>query len=58
MIASARDDGHFIYVYDENGRTLFVKSGELMGFTGSTVTVRREPFYYTYDENGSLLYTK
>ena len=51
-------------MYDEHGRTLFQKargSGPkdgLLGFTGSTVTVRFGSIIYTYDEHGMTIYAK
>jgi hypothetical protein len=43
MIGSAVERGSLIYVFDEDGRTLFAKArgnGPNDGFTGSTVTMR------------------
>ena len=63
-IGSALERGSLIYVYDEHGRTLFSKvrgSGPrdgLLGFTGSTVTIRFGSVIYTYDEAGRTLYAK
>ena len=52
-IGSAVAKGETIYVYDEKGKQLFIKTGELMGYTGSIVTVKRSGHVYTYDEKGS-----
>jgi len=58
MIGSALERGSLIQVFDEHGMTLFSKvrgSGPrdgLLGFTGSTVTVRFGSVIYTYDANG------
>ena len=63
-IASAIERGSLICVYDERGHTLFSKargSGAkdgLLGFTGSTVTVRFGSIIYTYDEKGMTIYAK
>ena len=63
-IGSAIERGSFICVHDEHGITLFSKakgSGPkdgLLGFTGSTVTVRFGSIIYTYDEDGMTLYSK
>jgi len=63
-IGSAIERGSYVCVYDTHGRTLFVKvkgSGPrdgLLGFTGSTVTVRFGSAIYTYDEKGQTLYAK
>ena len=57
-IGSAIERGSLICVYDEHGHTLFPKakgSGPkdgLLGFTGSTVTVRFGSIIYTYGEQG------
>jgi hypothetical protein len=64
MIASAFERGSLIVVYDEHGRTLFSKArgngpnDGLMGFTGSTVTMRYGSIVYTYGEHGQTLYAK
>ena len=64
MIGSAIERGSLIQVFNEHGTTLFSKargSGPrdgLLGFTGSTVTVRFGSVIYTYDANGMTLYAK
>ena len=64
MIGSALEQGSFVFVYDEHGRTLFSKakgSGAkdgLLGFTGSTVTMRHGSVVHTYDEHGMTIYSK
>ena len=63
-IGSALERGSLIQVFDTNGRMLFTKargSGPrdgLLGFTGSTVTVRFGSVVYTYDERGQTIYAK
>jgi hypothetical protein len=63
-IGSAIERGSLIQVFDTNGRTLFSNakgSGPrdgLLGFTGSTVTVRFGSLIYTYSERGQTLYAK
>ena len=63
-IGSAIERGSLICVYDEHGRTLFQKargSGPkdgLLGFTGSTVTVRFGSIIYTYGADGTTIYAK
>jgi hypothetical protein len=62
MIGSAIERGSLICVYDERGTTLYQKakgSGPkdgLLGFTGSTVTVRFGSVIYTYGERGETIY--
>ena len=64
MIGSALERGSLIVVYDEKGMSLFSKSkgsgphDGLLGFTGSTVTVRFGSVVYTYGERGQTLYAK
>jgi hypothetical protein len=63
-IGSAIERGSLICVYDTHGQTLFAKvkgSGPmdgLVGFTGSTVTVRFGTVISTYDEKGQTVYAK
>jgi hypothetical protein len=64
MIGSALERGSLIVVYDEKGMSLFSKakgSGPqdgLLGFTGSTVTVRLGLVIYTYGAHGQMVYAK
>ena len=64
MIGSALERGSLIQVFDEDGRTLFSKNkgngpeDGLLGFSGSTVTVRFGSIVYTYGEDGMTLYAK
>ena len=64
MIGSALERGSLIVVYDEKGMSLFSKSkgsgphDGLLGFTGSTVTVRLGSVVYTYGEHGQTVYAK
>jgi len=64
MIGSALERGSLIVVYDEKGMSLFSKSkgsgpqDGLLGFTGSTVTVRHGSVVYTFDVKGMTIYAK
>ena len=64
MIGSAVERGSLIYVFDEDGMTLFAKAkgagpqDGLLGFSGSTVTVQFGSIIYTYGEDGQTLYAK
>jgi hypothetical protein len=64
MIGRALERGSLIQVFDEHGSTLFSKArgngpdDGLLGFTGSTVTVRFGSVIYTYDEHGMTIYAK
>lgn len=57
-IATATQKGSSVYVYNEKGSLLFSKSGELQGYTSSTVSIRRGSTVYTYDEKGILKFQK
>ena len=63
-IGSAIERGSVILVYDQRGQMLFSKangsgpSDGLLGFTGSTVTVRSGSVITTYGEYGQIIYTK
>lgn len=58
MIATAIQRGSLVYAYNEKGALLCNVSGELYGFTGSTISVRRGSMIYVYNEKGSLLSSK
>lgn len=51
-ISTAVQRGNWVYVYDEKGHQLTSVSGELHGFTGSSVSVKRGNWIYVYDEHG------
>ena len=63
-IGSAIERGSQVFVYNEAGQMLYSKpkgSGPedgLLGFTGSTVTVRAGSVIITYGEHGQIIYTK
>ena len=63
-IGSAIERDSYIYVFDETGRSLFSKvrgngpKDGLLGFTGSTVTVRFGSIVYTCDQRGTTIYAK
>jgi hypothetical protein len=57
-IASAVQNGNYIYVYDSTGRQLcaiYAGGGSLQGYTSSTVSAHRDNYVYTYDETGRQL---
>lgn len=57
-IGSAVQDGNYVKVYDENGGYKFEKSGELVGYTSSTVTVKDGNYAKTYDSDGGYKFEK
>jgi hypothetical protein len=56
-IGKAVQHGSVVCVSDERGVALITISGQLHGFTGSAVSVRRDGFIYTHDEKGQPLST-
>ena len=58
MIALAKQQNSVVYVYDENNHTLCTISGELVGFTSSTVAVKSGGSIRVYDEHGHFLFNK
>lgn len=57
MITSAVQKGKYAYVYVDNDRYLFMVYGELYGFTGTSVSVRKGNYIHVYNERGSCTAT-
>lgn len=57
MIITAVQKGSMVYVYGERNKLLFTQSGELHGYTGSSVSVKKDNTVYTYNDRGSLVST-
>jgi len=51
-IGMAQQKGNTVYVYDDRNRQLFTKSGELHGYTSTTVTIKNGYSLYMYNEKG------
>lgn len=49
-IGMAQQKGNWVVAYDENNRELWTRSGELYGYTSSTVTIKREGWLVMYNE--------
>ncbi|WP_279173323.1 hypothetical protein [Parasutterella excrementihominis] len=50
--------GNSVNVYNERGVMLFSKVGELIGYTGTTVTIRRGNQAITYSDKGIQKFCK
>lgn len=48
-IGTAIQNGGFVRVYDEKGRPIYSKPGELYGFTSTTVSIKVGSFIHIYD---------
>lgn len=57
MIETAVQRGSTVYVYGNGNRLLFTKSGDLYGYTSSSVSVKHGSTVYTYNERGALMGT-
>lgn len=57
-IASAVQKGSNVYVYNEQGCSLFYKQGTLIGFTATTVTIKRGDYIECYNNKGSKLFQR
>lgn len=53
-IGSAVQRGNSVNVYNERGVMLFSKVGELIGYTGTTVTIRRGNQAITYNSDKGI----
>lgn len=58
MIATAIEQNGYVYVYDESGSILFSRSGQLMGFTSTTVSIKENGCTYVYDANGNIKFSR
>lgn len=58
MIALAKQDGPCVMVYDENGSFMFSRSGELVGFTSTTVSIKNGGCITVYDEHGNFKFSR
>ena len=58
MIGSAKQQGTNVMVYNEPGGFMFNKTGNLVGYTSDTVTVKQGGTTYVYGERGEIKFTK
>ena len=58
MIGSAKQQGTNVMVYNESGGFMFNKTGNLVGYTSNTVTVKRGGTIYVYGEHGEIKSTR
>lgn len=54
MIETAVQRGNTVYVYGNGNKTLFIKSGDLYGYTSASVSIKRGNTVYTYNDRGAL----
>lgn len=59
MIAYVKKSYNSVWVYDETGKVLFNKYGELVGYTSNTISIKSDSgTVWTYDSNGRCLFGK
>jgi len=54
----AKQQGTNVCVYSETGCFMFNKTGNLVGYTSNTVTVKQGGTTYVYGEHGEIKFTK
>ncbi len=54
----AKQQGTNVMVYNESGGFMFNKTGNLVGYTSDTVTVKQGGTTYVYGERGEIKFTK
>ena len=50
----AKEQGSNVLVYSETGSFMFNKTGNLVGYTSNTVTVKQGGTTYIYGEHGEI----
>jgi hypothetical protein len=58
MIGSAKQQGTNVMVYNESGGFMFNRTGNLVGYTSNTVTVKQGGTTYVYGERGEIKSTR
>ncbi len=58
MIITAIQRGRDIIVYTARNQILFTVQGTLVGYTGKTVSVKRDGWIYTYDARRQIIGTQ
>ena len=54
----AKQQGTNVMVYSETGSFMFNKTGNLVGYTSNTVTVKQGASTYVYGEHGEIKFIK
>jgi len=58
MIGMAKQQGSNVMVYNESGGFMFNKTGNLVGYTSDTVTVKQGGTTYVYGIHGEIKSTR
>jgi len=57
-IATAKQESSQVKVYDEKGNFMFSRSGELVGYTSTTITIKDGSQNKTYDNKGNFKFSR
>ncbi len=57
-IGMAKQNGTMVEVYDEHGSYLYSRTGELCGFTSTTVAIKDGNLISVYDATGSYQFSR
>jgi len=59
MIAAVKQKGKNIWVYDQHGRVLFCKIGDIIGYTSENISIKNNTgTTWTYDKTGKALFSR
>ena len=59
MIVAAKQINKKVWVYNEKGNILFNRYGELMGYTGNTISIKNDiGVIIVYDDKGNILFRR
>ncbi len=58
MIAVAKQEGNTVRMYDEQNRFLFARTGELQGYTATTVAIKEGSRVAVYDERNVFKFAR
>ncbi len=58
MIVTAIQRGINVIVYTARNQILFSVQGTLVGYTGNTVSIKRDSWIYTYDVKRQIIETQ
>lgn len=55
MIETAIQKGANVYVYGKGNHLIFLEGGELMGFTSTSVTIKKHGTIYVYSDKHRVI---
>ena len=58
MIAIAKQEGNYVKLFDEKGGYMFCLTGELQGYTATTVSVKEGTSIKVFDDKGAYKFCR